>query len=58
MNVDYPEGFIEKIEASRTRKNMNIGMIVGTALGIGTVLGMIGGIIYYIITRNIKRDAA
>ena len=58
VNVDYPEGFIEKIEASRTKKNMNIGMIVGMALGIATTLGMMSGIIYYIITRNIKRDAA
>ncbi len=47
---------MKQIEQSRSKVNM-IGAIVGTVVGVVAVSGIVGALIYYIFTRNIKRGA-
>ena len=54
VNVDYPEGFLLKIEESR--KKVNIGAIVGPVVGLSVAIALVVGVIYYIVSRNNKKE--
>ncbi len=54
VNVDYPEGFMREIERQRTKTKISV--IIGTVLGFSVAITLIAGLVYYIVSKNSKKE--